>query len=406
MVDFEDILIIRISHRLEKLRETGHGKIPPDIIANGQKSAILRMEKGKRPKSGNFISDTLLDSYANYFNKSKTELIFGTEAEVEIELMWLFLDIFHLLAPDRYVEKFGLLRITKNVPLEVYEAIRNLAYSFADFARWYDLKREDEAEDENEMIDFLSMYQIIWKLCKRKLLRSFEEKVIGSVFNEADDKFYFNRINTKFNQWLQTDFVNIIVPEIIEKLKSDSIFKIGYIVKNLIDGSLVRNLPHSYLTDIPLEEFYLPVKSYHFEPYKDDETSEKIAEAWVNMMITMSKKKRFTIEDIEELDNYKFFEGVEGVIDESKPFINQTRKVNASDFLDSVLATPDFFDRLHDLNFKERKIPGILTVNSHASNLFQVKINGMFETIIDDLVRYQNIFINCIKWEELEDFAK
>lgn len=407
MVDLEYMLIIRISHRLEKLRETGHGKIPPDIIANGQKSAILRMEKGKRPKSGNFISDTLLDSYADYFKKSKTELIFGTEKNWETDLMLVFFEVFSNITPKRFSKQFTLAKIARNLPSEVREAILNLAYCFADFGRWYDLKREHETKDEKETIDFLSMFQIIWRLCKRKILRSFKEKVVFSIFNEADDKFYFNRINTKFNQWLQTDFTNIIVPEMVEKLKNDSIFKMGYIVKNLIDESLVRNLPPAYLKEIPLEEFFPPVKSYLFhweEGNKTDENLKKFAEESFRMM--NQKMKNLTIEDYEKMSEENFFEGVSGVTDNSTPFVNGTRIVGAEKFIDYVINMPAFFDKLHDLNRTERKIPGILTVNSHASNLFQIKVNEVFEGIINDLVRYQNIFINCIKWEELEDFAK
>ena len=66
--------------------------------------------------------------------------------------------------------------------------------------------------------------------------------------------------------------------------------------------------------------------------------------------------------------------------------------------------TPDIFDRLHELNSKERKIPGLLTVNSQASKLFQIKVNEVYLQQIDELVRFQNIYINLIKWDELETF--
>lgn len=106
------------------------------------------------------------------------------------------------------------------------------------------------------------------------------------------------------------------------------------------------------------------------------------------------------------MDEESYFQGVSGVTDQSQPFIDGTRKVSAEAFLNHVISTPDLFDSIHELNRKERKIPGILTVNSHASNLLQIKISEVIESMIDDLVRYQNIFINCIKGNELEDFAK
>lgn len=68
------------------------------------------------------------------------------------------------------------------------------------------------------------------------------------------------------------------------------------------------------------------------------------------------------------------------------------------------IVEPDIFDRLHDLNSKERKIPGLLTVNSQVSKLFQIKVNEVYLQQIDELVRFQNIYINLIKWDELETF--
>ncbi|MBE9897077.1 hypothetical protein G8C15_17260 [Enterococcus casseliflavus] len=71
MIDLDMLLIHISSTRFKELRETAYKKVTPDVIANGQKSAIIRIEKGEKPKSGNFISDPRLDSYANYFSKTK-----------------------------------------------------------------------------------------------------------------------------------------------------------------------------------------------------------------------------------------------------------------------------------------------------------------------------------------------
>ena len=98
------------------------------------------------------------------------------------------------------------------------------------------------------------------------------------------------------------------------------------------------------------------------------------------------------------------FRLVSQVTDESISFVDETRRVSAQSLLDSILMTPDIFDRLHDLNSNERKIPGLLTVNSQASKLFQIKVNEVYLQQIDELVRFQNIYINLIKWDELETF--
>lgn len=286
-------------------------------------------------------------------------------------------------------------------------AIQELSYSFADFGRWYHLRRQNtigtDTEWKKEMVDFLSMFKILWRICKHRILRSFKEKVIHSFFNEHNHKFYFNQINEKFHKWLITDFTTIIVPEVIEKLKNNSIFKMGFMVKSLISEFLSSEPPTSYLKEIPLEEFYPPIQSFHINLKKEDRTKENLNKLVSETTRLLNQKlENLSVEDLEKMSNEKFFQGVSGVTDESQSF----RIVNAEVFLDHVISTPNFFDNIHELNLDERKIPGILTVNSHASNLLQMKISEVIEEVVDDLVRYQNVFINCIKWEELKDFAK
>ena len=60
-------------------------------------------------------------------------------------------------------------------------------------------------------------------------------------------------MNKTIYQWVDEEFINIIVPEIAKKLKSNSIFKIGILVHNLIDDFLNEDLPESYQTAIPLQ---------------------------------------------------------------------------------------------------------------------------------------------------------
>lgn len=410
MIDLEKLLIIRISSRFKELRQQKYRKISPDLIANGQKSAILRIEQGKNADSGNFISDTLLDSYAKYFNLQKNELIFGREDEFEKDIKLIFYEMFLSVVLKNFTEHNYFIVNNGQLELTVEQSYIKLAYSFADFGRWHDLRRDRALEDEQlwekEMIDYTSMYKILWKLCKRKIVRSLEEKVIYDIFNETDGKFHFNRINEKFNKWLNSEFAIHIVQEVIEKLEVNSIFKIGFMVKSLIDKFLTHNLPESHLKNIPLEEFYLPQKSYHIKPEEFNAESLALLSKEMDRLEKLTSKKNLTIKDFKELSNHKFHQEIQGVTDNSSPFVNDTRIVSADLFLDYVMSTPDIFDNIHELDRKEQKIPGILTVNSHASNLLQLKISEVIEPMVNDLVRYQNIFINCIKWEELEDFAK
>ena len=102
IVDYEEILVKEISKRFKKLR----GKIPYDVIANGQATAIKRIEKGVIPSSGNFISDALLESYSDYFKMSNQELIFGDENDIEFGSLQLFAELSCSIMPEFYKKKF------------------------------------------------------------------------------------------------------------------------------------------------------------------------------------------------------------------------------------------------------------------------------------------------------------
>ncbi|HEL0601885.1 TPA: hypothetical protein TUS96_001984 [Streptococcus equi subsp. zooepidemicus] len=198
--------------------------------------------------------------------------------------------------------------------------------------------------------------------------------------------------------------MNSIIPEFLRKLRTDSIFKMGFMVKDLIDNFMEVDLPKSYLEDVPLEEFFLPMKNYHisFKEGISDEDIEKLSTEIVEMLTRDTTING--LDDIKRIDGENFFTEFDFVTDESISFVDETRRVSAQSLLDSILMTPDIFDRLHDLNSKERKIPGLLTVNSQASKLFQIKVNEVYLQQIDELVRFQNIYINLIKWDELETF--
>lgn len=408
MIDLQEHLTHTIASRFRDLRKNEHSNLPPDLIANGQKAAILRIEKGEVPRSGNFISDTLLDTYSNYFSLSKVSLIFGEGIDLEKLVTFLFSELSSSLMPSDLRERLRI-KPPKSTPSQkVKDSLLTLYYTFADFGRWYDLRKETpQSRIEENPIDFLTMSTILWQLCKERFLASFNEKVIYSVFNEQDEKFYYNRINKKVNDWLNHDFSELIIPECIKKLKKNSIFKIGYMVKALIDEFLVSDLPESYLTNIPLDVYFPPTKHYRIEPIADKEKQEKqvkdIADKWVD---SLSKIKAPVYEkDFKKIEEENIFEGIEGITDLSTPFRKGIQKITIEDFLDNLLDLPPFMNECHFLNFSEQKIPGILSVNLQATHLFQKRINEDIEGMIDNLVGIQNHFINLIVWKELSDFA-
>ena len=90
MLDLEKILREMITARFKELRQ----KTPTELISNGQRTAIYRIERGVNPKSRNFVSDALLTDYADYFGIEKSELIFGDNMLLELTLYHMFAQIF------------------------------------------------------------------------------------------------------------------------------------------------------------------------------------------------------------------------------------------------------------------------------------------------------------------------
>ncbi|MCC9692567.1 hypothetical protein HK247_10230, partial [Streptococcus agalactiae] len=119
MLDLEKILRGMISAKFKDLR----GSIPPDIISNGQRTAIYNIEKGKNPKSGNFVTDTLLEDYSSYFGMDKSDLIFGDALLLELTLYHVFSQIFYQIVPDdnRIGLKIDRNKIQNNIDSSIIE---------------------------------------------------------------------------------------------------------------------------------------------------------------------------------------------------------------------------------------------------------------------------------------------
>ena len=136
------------------------------------------------------------------------------------------------------------------------------------------MRQDGVLKEDKFPIDFIEMGLILWQICKTKTIRLFKEKVIKPSFDEYDKKFHFNRINEKLNKNFCTDFIDILIPEIVEKLKCDSIFKMGYMVKSLIDEILVLNLKESHLVEIPLKENYPPMRTWKFSSNQSEDSAD------------------------------------------------------------------------------------------------------------------------------------
>ena len=223
------------------------------------------------------------------------------------------------------------------------------------------------------------------------------------VVFDKEKRFQFSEINGVFNTWYKKQFAQQIVKETLQKLKKDMIFKMGFMVNSLVDEFLELNLTPSYLEEIPVRAFSLPVKSYqvNFGGISEEEEEAFFNKLAENMLQVEEIKTR---EDFVRIGETNYFEGFDFVKDNSLPLIDETIKVSISDFTDAILNSPKFLNNYHVLNSIDGKIPGLLDVNSQASRVLQSKFNDVFLEQIDNLIRYQNIYINLIDWEELTTF--
>lgn len=399
MLDLEKVLREMISARFKDLRQN----TPAELISNTQKTAINRIEKGVNPKSRNFVSDTLLADYADYFGIEKSELIFGDSMLLEFTLYHLFSQLFYQIVPDD--NNVGLTidrtKMQTNIDTKMVDSFLELFYIFGDFGRWRHLKK---IQNSNTDIDYMAMFEIIWRLIKNKVVTSFQEHVIVPLFDDEQVPFRFNRINNSFDVWYHKQFVKIIVPEALKKLQSDSIFKMGFMVKSLIEHFLNTTHITSYLEDVPIDKYYLPITNYTIDisKIKTEEDDVKVAMEYLRWLNRYNSLE--TPEEAIAFADEKFFEEFDFVTEEKRPMIDQTTQTSIQELLDDIIQHPENYEEGYILHGSTEEIPGILTINSQVSKLFQAKIAEVFLKQIDDLVRYQNIFINFINWDELETF--
>lgn len=85
-------------------------------------------------------------------------------------------------------------------------------------------------------------------ICKKKFISSFIEEVVDLIV----DDFKYSTINSTFYDWIIKKSNKIIILEVIGKLKSVTIFKIGFMVGNIISEFLDEDLSVSFQNSIPI----------------------------------------------------------------------------------------------------------------------------------------------------------
>jgi transcriptional regulator with XRE-family HTH domain/ribosomal protein L31E len=466
MIDLEKKLVTKVSERCKKLRTSSTYR--QDDIAD--KASISKIENGKYKSGDNFITDTVLEEYSTIFNISKEEIIFGKEDEFEELLLDFFFDLFRLISRRDLSEDINNPKYYREgafdvLDIEIQRAVIRLANSFAEYnLQYYNFLKTDEGFmdcvdkdldqyfyidgklvnlvrdfrnkpiNEDIVIDQSDMGEKIWLICKEKFIRSFKAGVVLNLF----DDFKYSSINNEVNKWIKGQFIQIIVPELVGKLKSNSILKIGYMVKNLIDDFLNEDLSESFQTTIPLQirrpKYYnLSIQNNaSFHNLSEDERKKR--DQLFNEALELHRSGKMLDLKTEELEKYErygiYFREVpetiktrevdiDAVINQAivskslhktkaelRPIIEESPIIKISDF-NSEEEIMEFYDDWYDsTHFTNTNIPGYLTNNSQISHRWQQRLNKEIRESIENFIVIQNNLLRLLTEEELIKFGK
>lgn len=461
MINLEKMLIPSISERCKELRKS-YGLKMEQI---SDKAVISRIEKGICPKSGNFITQTVLTDYVNVFDLSSEELIFGYSEELEETLEWLFDRLFFSIRQKDLVTDANLYRGVDRVSITSQKAVLSMAEMFAEYnLQRYNFIRSDEALmdsvnkkmdknlsmgdvvfnierdfrskpiNEDTVVDSRAMGEKLWLMCKEKIIRSFKTNVISPLF----ENFTYSTINSTVNLWITKNFCEDIVPSVVEKMKSNSIFKLGLLSKQLLQDFIKEDLPESYQQTVPIKttrDASIEIiigrnaiknnKKLSVNKLKEQQRLLKIA------MDMFENDERPDSELLAEFEKYDIFikecpkkeyireENIDSVISrvisskyngrtkalqpifESNPPIFKVPNNVSDEMIDKL------FTRWHeDTHFNNQTIPGYFTNNSQIGNRLQEHLNNDILTMIESIIYIQNNLLLFLTEEDLLTFAK
>lgn len=460
MIDLEKHLVPQIAIRCKNLRET-YG-FTMDKMSD--KSAVNRIEKGQIPKSGNFITATTLWDYTNTFDKTSEEIIFGTPDELEQLLAEVFDGLLDLILQQNLSENSHLYKKVDEFDIQNQKVVLSLAETFAEFnlQRYNFLKTDDSFMDsftkslddtviiggkfvnlarelhtspinEKTVIDLLDITDKLWLMCRENFIRSFKAEVIDELFED----FKFNTINLKVNQWILKHFNKIIVPDVLAKLKSNGIFKIGFMVKSMIEHFINEDLSESFQVTVPVQtkrakHFQLIISNANSFDLPDEMKkvrNQLIEEA--NQLMMSGDLEKMTSETFEKFTPYGIFfkekaevnkvrevdidailtqsansRHLNKIIAELQLTFGQSPIIHTSDF-NSEEEIEEFFDDWYDsAYFKNLNIPGGLTNNSQLVQRLQERFNEETLESIERFIAIQNNLLSLMTEEELIKFAK
>lgn len=425
--NLEEVLVDSISERCLRLRKE-KGLKQSDIASSGP-SYI----EGKKWQSGNFISRELLNCYCISLNVSETEIIFGNDKEIEKLISCLFVQMFHTYtvkdifsSENELSSEFG-----EKFYITLQKSIIKLASCFAQFNKdRYDFIKSNDPKFSNKFFETENFYKL-WLILKDSLISSFKKFIeIDCLF----ENFEYRNLNQFIRRWIELEVINNIFPRAQNKLGTNKLFKIGYMVNDLINNFLDTDLPLSFQETVPLRLDKVEEIKFNFSSNSsvDDVNLNFLIEkrSLEKEIMKIVKTKGFdnvpkemieklesdyytTILKLEKKDKY-----VEGKIDTilNNALLLSNQNLYSNDAI-TILTSPTFYcpdnksleeiDQLMDDNLDillgdSVKIPGMTSNNSQILNELQKKVNQDVQNSIDTLVRLQNYLLSLLEYDEFK----
>ena len=414
--NLEEVLVDSISERCLRLRKE-KGLKQSDIASSGP-SYI----EGKKWQSGNFISRELLNCYCISLNVSEREIIFGNDKEIEELISCLFVQMFHTYtvkdifsSENELSSEFG-----EKFYITLQKSIIELASCFAQFNKdRYEFIKSNDPKFSYKFFKTENFYKL-WLILKDSLISSFKKFIeIDRLF----ENFEYRNLNQFIRRWIELEVINNIFPRVQNKLGTNKLFKIGYMVNDLINNFLDTDLPLSFQETVPLKlnkgeeikfnfspdssmdnvnlNFLIEKRSLEKEIMKIVKT-KSFDDVPKEMIEKLENDYHTTILRLEEKDKY-----VEGKIDTilNNAVLLSNHNLYSNDVI-TILASPTFYcpdnksleeiDQLMDDNLDillgdSVKIPGMTSNNSQILN-----------DSIDTLIRLQNYLLSLIEYDEFK----
>lgn len=461
MINLQEMLIPNISERCKELRES-YGLKMEQI---SDKAVISRIEKGTCPKSGNFITQTVLLDYVNVFEISPEELIFGHSEELAETLEWLFDRMFFSVLQKKLATSTDLYTNLDKASIASQKAVLSMAEMFAEYNlqrynflksdevfmdsvnkemdtyltmgdRVFNIERDFRVKPINDdtVVDSRDMAEKMWLMCKERMIRSFKMSVITPLFED----FTYSAINSTVSLWIIKEFCMDIVPTVVEKMKTNSIFKLGLLTKQLLQEFIEEDLPESFQQTVPIKttkddgrriivgrrarknDKKLPADELKEQARLVDVAlamirngeqpdTKLLAEFEKYDILFEENEKEVTIreEDIDSVINRIISSKYNGRTKNHRPMIEEGSPIFQVPNTISDKTVDDLFTRWYeDTHFHNQVIPGYFTNNSQIGHRLQEHLNDDILMMIESIIHMQNNLLLFLTEEDLLLFAK